>query len=495
MLLFQISCRQEGVTVAAADADDCPSTLDEVTTDHLRSVSFWQHLANEAATGGSSSSSSLLTLDVDNFGSGLMALGAADERTADLRGTMKQDGYVHLNDWWTSPRESEGDPISTQNVQVLVKNLAYLMEHMDKELHLPGRFVLMYDQTWHLVQSLAVHLEEVYGLKLAFNFMTFHVKPGQNGWDIHRDGNGYDYHISFQKQDPFRDLPTSTSIWLALTDASEDTSDMGFLPAHADVEYADLTHPTGEDNEMEFQEHYERVWARGSSAAIQVPVAAGNALVWSHRSLHWSSSSPKDAPRARLSIRFDMGHPLVFPPLLDHTDMFVPPPNEARLALICYLQVANHYESDQPSEETMLPAVLEILADETYMQHLTDHALSPHSPDTMARQFSRSLYRIYNDDELENADFIRRHIERIASYIVVIRGLKSTKFMRDVSFKGEKHRLWDALIKNDNFQWFQEMEGRTLSSSSRPRRIKRAKNHKLAWQRRRDMEAEEGETE
>ena len=401
--------RRAGADEGAADPT-CAATLD------LRSQEFWLSVATAAG----------VNLQISSTQQKPLPLNSQSRNTTWMRERMIQDGYLHLNDW------------AADNVQPLMKDFVAVIEEINNVRQLPATFLMMYDEPWQVAHALTAYLEPVYGLKLSHDFYVFNVKPGAQGWDIHRDGEGHDNILSFQKSEEFRDLPTYTTTWLALTDASEATSCMFFIPAHADEDYAMLDHPTGVDDEAFFahdnDEKFGSILVDSHRYLHSAPVDSGNALVWSHRTLHWSSMSPPDAPHARFSMAFSMSKMDVDPPALKHTDLSVPPPFEARLALICYTGVSYHYNFHSYLKDKILHLLLDVLADDKYAQHLTDEAISPVHFRQLAGQFSNYLYKIYEDETLEG---VQDKVEKVAHYIVKQRGLRSTQFLRSLADKVE----------------------------------------------------------
>lgn len=411
-------CFHRPTRSADVDKSSCPSSSDtnghnKVCTDmnesvNLRSVAFWQTVAESGGV-------NLHVVD-SNLTDETLRANLGPKNTTRMRKSMLKDGWVGVQDW--------GNPAV---IPSLMRDLVNVVKEINDKRQLPSTFLLVFEETWTVVNALAAYLEPVYGLRLSHDIFVFNAKPGYEGWGVHRDGSGQDNILAFQKEDPYLDQPTYTTTWLALTDAMHDTSCMFFIPAYADEDYAILDHPTGVDDTFDFEDDDTEMLFEGHRHLQPAPVHNGTALVWSHRTLHWSSASPPDAPQARLSLAFSMSMFDLDPPLIKHTDLSVVPPFHARVALVCYTGVAYHYNFHTPLKDKVLHLLLDILADDEYAQHLTDEAISPVHDRQLANQFTLYLERIYRDESLVG---VKELVRKVARYIVVGRGLDATEGLR-----------------------------------------------------------------
>jgi hypothetical protein len=179
--------------------------------------------------------------------------------------------------------------------------------------------IICYDEVWEYVRLLDVQLSAAQpgnvssGDSVAFLVTpTVHVftgphrdKPCAGPSSFHADG-----------------VPCYTTVWVALSDATPDSSCLYFLPADRDAGYL-----TAGDNLLEAlpsPAHWPSIVAQ--------PCVRGDVLIFSHRVLHWGSTSQADAPhRVALSFAFsdtafeEAAFPAAFLPL---------PPLGLRLGLL-----------------------------------------------------------------------------------------------------------------------------------------------------------------
>ena len=238
----------------------------------------------------------------------LSVSGTADLRTTvrldhvQLRSKMRRDGYIHLPELGLDSMSS----------------LASMIDDLELK-GLPAQFILIFDEVWTVVHRAEVALAPLFGLQSIQDFYVFNVQPGAAGWPIHRDRSGDDSAASGFTTEK---LPLSTTVWIALTDATPLTSCIYCVPAHADANYASQA---AEDVASE-------ILAVAHQFITALPVLQGGVLAWSHRLLHWGSASPPDAS-SRKALAFTMASPGFEEPTLVGTASH-PPPFEARLGLI-----------------------------------------------------------------------------------------------------------------------------------------------------------------
>lgn len=280
----------------------------------------------------------------------------------DLRTRMLGEGYARVRNWCDAATLSG----YTHGFTAAIDRL--------QQLNLPAQCLMLFVQPWECIQRLCAALGPVYKTQLIHDFYIFNVRPGGRGWDVHRDRGGPGSKIGFDRESG---LPLYNTIWMALTDASPETSCMYVLPAGKDPEYRCELEATEEQQREQMNLHV--ITATRLQSVRALPAQAGDVLVWSHRLIHWGSehAGASDAPRQTLS--FAMADPRFEGSLLRSTaglpdgdlEMQTLPTFDTRLLLVAYTCVAYHHGAPVPAE--LLPPLLEALSRATNL--LSDHAL------------------------------------------------------------------------------------------------------------------------
>jgi len=259
---------------------------------------------------------------------------------AAMQQEMRHDGYSKMQraEWDTMPEY-------VPRLEALDAGISLL-----EAAGLPEQFLLMFDEAWDVVNSVSHALEPIYGLKNNMDFFVFNVRPGKTGWNLHRDRPEGKVGLAADR------MPEYTTVWIALTDASPETSCIYVLPAHADPEYDTMSGSKYDSQVVAFALQHVRA----------LPVKSGTVLTWSHRVLHWGSAAPAGATSARRTLTFAMASPGYEQPLLN-VEAGQRPPFEARLALIAYTLICYHHS--QPVPPSIQPVLVEIIRQ--HSGHLT----------------------------------------------------------------------------------------------------------------------------
>jgi hypothetical protein len=165
----------------------------------------------------------------------------------------------------------------------------------------PASALAVYDEAWELAACISREFCTTGNVPLG-DWFTFCVDRGgaqTSGWAPHRDR-------PLAGPDTFRSdgSPMYVTAWMALTDATPETSCLYFVPSHDDPGYRQA----GDNMESLFS----------SPVSIQnivaQPAAAGTMLCFSHRTVHWGSKPRQSSgcedendervPRVALSLAF-----------------------------------------------------------------------------------------------------------------------------------------------------------------------------------------------
>jgi ectoine hydroxylase-related dioxygenase (phytanoyl-CoA dioxygenase family) len=339
-----------------------------------------------------------------------------DEATS-ASSDMLADGYSLIDDFSSSSSSSTTIPLP-QLISSLSSGVSQLVGQ-----GWPACMILLFDETWrvarhatHILQA-ATHSENA----LNFDLLAWHIDPQKNesGFSPHRDRQPDDLLASFHppavipadatttttmKREDTCDSVTATAVrtvtghakyatlWLALTDATPENSCLYIIPAPHDPGYFDGDDDacdeeaeaqtggvnvnqkqslTGKDplsKALPSKESYQNIRA--------LPRQAGQAVIFSHRILHWGSKGNSNPTRRkhiqpRIAISFVASHasfekPYVDPKYLSITESTLPP-FRIRLLLVCS-QLLIYYQRFDLSKSTLRVCYNYVKANESELE-------------------------------------------------------------------------------------------------------------------------------
>ena len=216
------------------------------------------------------------------------------------------------------------------------------------QLHAQGMdasWILLFDEAWELASIVGEEMRHIsHGRILpCYDMLAWRVEPGadrSNAFSPHRDRQPDDVKKSFYADDHF---PKYASIWVGLANATPESSCLYCLPVDADAG-VDAGYYDGDDEDVSpldkalagHKERFQDIRA--------LPVADGDALLFSHRLLHWGSRGIRGAA-PRISISFGFSDPSFEKPYLRESSRYrdAPPPFHIRLGLIA-AQLISYYQ-------------------------------------------------------------------------------------------------------------------------------------------------------
>ncbi|GLC34877.1 hypothetical protein PLESTM_000249400 [Pleodorina starrii] len=288
-------------------------------------------------------------------------------------------------------------------------------------------WILLYDEAWLLARMYGPALRRLsYGrLELNPDFVFFHVEPGSRGWPPHRDRPSMPRGLQEGPQPTSQNLPHPLPVyvtcWIALTAATPDNGCIYVVPADLDPLYdsgttlppdatavtatvgavSDATGPGGYADSPVSRRVEGGVDASGSAggggsdgagggpsahaaraeygsddvsvpdlqAVRALPAAAGEALLWSGRLLHWGGAADAEATDPRVAMSFAASAPEFEPPSLRGADLTAAaselPTLRQRLVLVSVqLAVHEHQEPLSPPLAAVLRRLEDALGDE-----------------------------------------------------------------------------------------------------------------------------------
>jgi hypothetical protein len=211
----------------------------------------------------------------------------------------------------------------------------------------PATAITMFDEVWALGDDASRLMQQATGNSSTLDILAFFVDPLKNsGFSAHRDRQPEDWIVRGWDKDvrsTFRKDGTAryTTMWLALTNASSDSSCMHYIPASADPGYFAGDQGQSDANDSEgAQDPVQRVLAakNGLQSIRAAPVVAGGAVFHTHRIIHWGNAGRACAEvpvPPRVSLSFTFSDPDFEPPYLQGANTLLPfPPLHLRLALM-----------------------------------------------------------------------------------------------------------------------------------------------------------------
>ena len=276
------------------------------------------------------------------------------------------DGFVLIDESLPSIGD-DGD-----NKKTLIKLLRDGITQLHVQHQLPAVLILLFDETWELAHDSSKILQTYCHPQNNFNFdiLAWYIPPGSQGFSPHRDRQPPTPTISttFHQQSKEEEDGQSKFVtqWIALSEATPQNSCLYVIPKPLDpgYMYGDIDDIDPLSRALPNKESYQRIQA--------LPRQPGQSILFTHRIIHWgssSSSSPRistssteedddgddEQPQPRIAISFVCSDPTYEPPLINpnHFSAFssnknttsdntnddgsavVLPPFHIRLLLVC----------------------------------------------------------------------------------------------------------------------------------------------------------------
>lgn len=194
--------------------------------------------------------------------------------------------------------------------------LAQSMENL-KKAGIPPVYIYLYDQPWSLFEKLRQLIAYFLGddYVLLPNLWAWHLwQLGDTGWSPHRD---CDSQTVFEIGDD--KMLMSLSLWIPLTDVTEDNGCMYVIPRSREGDI-----PDPDDLAKD----------KLNSLATPLPAKAGSALGWPQDLIHWGGEYQKTALGPRISLSFEFQNASFDSLTSSVLDTGNPPGYDQKLALI-----------------------------------------------------------------------------------------------------------------------------------------------------------------
>lgn len=255
---------------------------------------------------------------------------ALADRGDELRNSLLEDGYFWMPD---------GELPWGVDVDAMGRAVGALVA-----AGLPPSCILMYDEPWIMAAQLRqLIFLTTGGNEFMMDWSAFHVRAGSagksqsftepSGWQPHRDRGTDDAAVEGFRTDG---TSRSTTFWLALTDATPESSCLTVVPRQHDPGYS-----SGDKKGSPLTAIFKTPEAFQHIRAL--PVKAGGLIAFTHRLLHWGSAADPRALSPRIAIAFGTSDPAFEAPFFSRANLPLPSIG-LRLALVagqCFTYCAN----------------------------------------------------------------------------------------------------------------------------------------------------------
>lgn len=206
------------------------------------------------------------------------------------------------------------------NMEKLASNVARLMQY-----GWPPSFLIIFDEIWAIVHKMSQIMFETTQNKMNMDILIWYIDPNNNqsGFSPHRDRQPENAKETFRKDG----TPLYATCWMPFTDACPDNSCLYFIPKWADPGYLN-----GDRDDMDplqvalpKKESYQNIRA--------IPLAAGTAVFFTHRIIHWGSKGRVGYHTPRIACSF-AGADDSFEPSYFSREHLPFPPLELRVSLL-----------------------------------------------------------------------------------------------------------------------------------------------------------------
>lgn len=232
-----------------------------------------------------------------------------------------QDGYftcveftqaLKRNSMYKESSESCEDGVDRAFAEKFLKTLDALAEAIDilEDAGWPSTFLVVYDEVWILQQLVQPLMTGACGNLPNMDILALKIDPsrGTAGFSPHRDRQPSDVAGSFRSDGS----PKYTTCWLALSDATPENSCLYVIPRPFDPGYSvgDGTGPADDmmRDALATKESYQNI--RG------LPLQQGEALFFSHRTIHWGSRGHPACQYPRKALSFAFSDEVFEPPYI-----------------------------------------------------------------------------------------------------------------------------------------------------------------------------------
>lgn len=215
-------------------------------------------------------------------------------------------------DFWKEGYLNLGSVFKEQDISALAEGMACL-----QKAGIPPVYIYLYDQPWALFEKLRLLISHFLGedYVLLPNLWAWNLwQVGDAGWPPHRD---CDSQTVFEIGDD--KMLMSLSLWVPLTDVSEDNGCMFVIPWSREGDIPDPEVLVIDDLKP---------------LATPLPATAGSVLGWPQDLIHWGGDFKDTASGARISLSFEFQNASFDPLASPVLDTRHPPDFEQRLKLI-----------------------------------------------------------------------------------------------------------------------------------------------------------------
>jgi len=203
-----------------------------------------------------------------------------DEEINTLKERMNHEGYF---------------PCTTGMDRVAMEELARQVVLLT-QYGWPPSFLVIFDEIWRLVKRMELLMDQTSGNRMNMDILIWMIDPNrqQSGFSPHRDRQPEDAGKTFREDGS----PHYTTCWMPFTDACPENSCLYVIPAWADPGYraGDRDDQDPLQVALPNKEAYQNIRA--------LPLAAGSAVMFTHRIIHWGSAGRAGYHTPRIACSF-----------------------------------------------------------------------------------------------------------------------------------------------------------------------------------------------
>ena len=216
----------------------------------------------------------------------------------------------------------------SMSMSTLAKSIETLVQN-----NIPASMILLFDEVWELCHvagnliSQSTHQNNV----INFDMLAWHIDASKDecGFSPHRDrqpDNVHNVKSSFHSNGHAKYV----TLWLALTDATPENSCLYVIPQQYDPGYLegddDNDDGDGDDDELSLLDKDTKVFKDPLQKALTsktdyqniraIPRLSGQAVMFTHRILHWGSKGNPQCKHPRVALSFVSSDPSFEKPYL-----------------------------------------------------------------------------------------------------------------------------------------------------------------------------------
>ena len=287
-----------------------------------KNAEYWRQLCPNLTITNDSNSSSRTNNHDNTLGS--IKHNKIDEKiTNKIFSQLKVDGYSLVD---FSNIIHDGNESNETNFLIKPKLLSKIASSIETltEKNIPASMIFLYDEVWEISQVAGQLISQsTHTLNIPnFDMLAWNINASKNecGFSPHRDRQPEDKQGIKESFHSSNGQAKYITLWLALTDATPENSCLYVIPQQFDPGYyeGDDNDEANSDNSFENETDNRDVkdplqLALTSKESYQniraIPRLSGQAVLFTHRILHWGSKGNPQCKNPRIALSFVSSDP------------------------------------------------------------------------------------------------------------------------------------------------------------------------------------------